>query len=409
MKKRITPTKINVFAQYLLRVRRNLHVVLCMSPMGEAFRNRVRMFPALVNCCTINWFSEWPEDALKSVAAESLSAADKGGKGDSRDLALGDQLPGVVDFFRATHTAVATASRRYLDTLRRYNYVTPTSYLELLSTFKTVLNRKRDEVGLLRTRLQTGLDKITSTEAVVSKLQEELVAMQPVLEATQREVSEMLVALDKDRAAAAETRAVVERDQAKALEETAETNRIKEDAQADLDKALPALAEAVACLERLKKSDIDELRALKQPPRLVKLTLEAACVMFGIKPKLVVDPANPVGKKLKDYWGAALVTLLSDAKKLVSVRGPRPPAAAVACSACCSLPCRSRTPSWPPHAPHSNPNPPRPLPLCASQDLKDFDKDNIPDAVIDEVKPYVDDPEFVFDTVDKASKACSSA
>jgi hypothetical protein len=29
-------------------------------------------FPSLVNCTTIDWFSEWPADALKSVAARFL-------------------------------------------------------------------------------------------------------------------------------------------------------------------------------------------------------------------------------------------------------------------------------------------------------------------------------------------------
>lgn len=37
-KKRIVPTKLNIFAQYIIRVRRNIHVVMCMSPLGEAFR-----------------------------------------------------------------------------------------------------------------------------------------------------------------------------------------------------------------------------------------------------------------------------------------------------------------------------------------------------------------------------------
>lgn len=38
-------------------VRENLHVVLCMSPIGAGFRNRCRMFPSLVNCCTVDWFN----------------------------------------------------------------------------------------------------------------------------------------------------------------------------------------------------------------------------------------------------------------------------------------------------------------------------------------------------------------
>ena len=48
--------------------RNNLHTVLCMSPVGDAFRTRCRMFPSLVNCCTIDWFVEWPREALLGVS-----------------------------------------------------------------------------------------------------------------------------------------------------------------------------------------------------------------------------------------------------------------------------------------------------------------------------------------------------
>ena len=43
-----------------------------LSPVGDSFRNRLRMFPSLVNCCTIDWFTEWPNDALISVAQQFL-------------------------------------------------------------------------------------------------------------------------------------------------------------------------------------------------------------------------------------------------------------------------------------------------------------------------------------------------
>ena len=74
-KKQITPTKTNIFAQYVVRVRRNMHVCLCMSPLGETFRERLRQFPSLVNCSTIDWFTEWPAEALESVGLSALVEA----------------------------------------------------------------------------------------------------------------------------------------------------------------------------------------------------------------------------------------------------------------------------------------------------------------------------------------------
>lgn len=80
-----------IFDYFISRVRSNLHLVICMSPVGDAFRyffrfkqnnlykffcdvrRRCRMFPSLVNCCTIDWFEKWPEEALLSVAQSTLT------------------------------------------------------------------------------------------------------------------------------------------------------------------------------------------------------------------------------------------------------------------------------------------------------------------------------------------------
>lgn len=67
-------TKIAMATEFLNRVRANLHVCIAMSPIGDAFRTRLRMFPSLVNCCTIDWFSEWPQEALLSVARNFLTS-----------------------------------------------------------------------------------------------------------------------------------------------------------------------------------------------------------------------------------------------------------------------------------------------------------------------------------------------
>ena len=57
-----------------------------MSPIGDAFRGRCQQFPSLINCTTIDWFNEWPEEALQSVSAFFLSSIDLGSNEVSKKL-----------------------------------------------------------------------------------------------------------------------------------------------------------------------------------------------------------------------------------------------------------------------------------------------------------------------------------
>ena len=85
----------NIMKVYLDEVQKHIHVVLAMSPLGGAFINRLRMFPALVSCCTLDWFSEWPEDALESVAMDRFK---------EDQLGLTDEtIPSVVNAFKYIH------------------------------------------------------------------------------------------------------------------------------------------------------------------------------------------------------------------------------------------------------------------------------------------------------------------
>ena len=129
-KEGIDDTPQNIFAFLIERVRNNLHVILGMSPVGENFRNRIRMYPAFVNCTTIDWFSEWPVDALMEVAekySETMTMANE----EEEKL-----KPSLAKMFAMIHKSVADCSRRMLLEMKRYNYVTPTNYLELVTGYK---------------------------------------------------------------------------------------------------------------------------------------------------------------------------------------------------------------------------------------------------------------------------------
>jgi len=69
----ILDSKDNCWKFFIDRVKKNLHMSLCFSPVGDLFRQRATRFPAIINCTVIDWFHPWPEDALLDVAKKFLS------------------------------------------------------------------------------------------------------------------------------------------------------------------------------------------------------------------------------------------------------------------------------------------------------------------------------------------------
>ena len=62
---------------------------------------------------------------------------------------------------QSIHSTVYSYSEKYLNEMRRYNYVTPTSYLELLGIFAKLIGLKKNELVTARNRTKTGLDKVS--------------------------------------------------------------------------------------------------------------------------------------------------------------------------------------------------------------------------------------------------------
>jgi dynein heavy chain len=139
---------------------RNLHVVLCFSPVGDKFRIRARQFPALVNCTAFDWFHGWPHEALVSVSQRFLI--------EIPDLEE-DVRTSIAYHMAFVHTEVTSASVAYLQRVRRYCYTTPKSYLELISLYKTLLARKREALARAKDRLVSGVEKIAQASAQVCK------------------------------------------------------------------------------------------------------------------------------------------------------------------------------------------------------------------------------------------------
>lgn len=341
-------TKANMFAMYCGRVRANVHSVICMSPIGEVFRQRLRQFPALVSCCTIDWFSPWPVEALTSVAQTLLA--------DIPTLPDQEIIGKVVKMCGSIHQSVIEKSGQFESELGRVNYVTPTAYLSLIEIFVKMIGDKQKSLKDARDKTATGMLKLQATEEEVEQLQEELTAMQPMLKEASKETAEAMVEISKNKAIAEETAISVGETEAAATKEASATKQIADDAQRDLDEALPALDQAVASLKSLKKDDITEVKNFSDPPGGVKMVMEGVCIMFGVKPKMV--PGEKPGQKIADYWAVTGPLLVAPAKFLDS--------------------------------------------------LFQFDKENIPESCIKKIRPYIENPAFTPAAISKVSRACTA-
>jgi len=334
----------DMFKFFVMQCRQNLHMVIAMSPVGDSFRERLRMFPSLVNCCTIDWFSEWPSNALKSVASQFLA---------DLEMPTEDIKSAIIEMCMSIHETVRTLAIDFKSDLQREYYVTPTSYLELITTYRTLLAEKRNAVKTLEMRYRSGLQQIFSAEEQVGVMKEELIALQPVLKQTAQETEEMLVVIDRETIEANAKKEVVQTEEAAANVKAAAAKAIKDECEGELAVAMPMLDAALQALNTLTKGDVTEVKAMKSPPAGVKLVMEAVCVMKNIKPKKIQDPAGGL-KKVDDYWGPAQ-SLLAEANFLES--------------------------------------------------LQTFDKENIPEAIIQKIRPYVNNEGFEPEVIKKASKA----
>lgn len=122
----------SVWAYFLRTCCENLHVVLCMSPAGDALRNRCRSFPGLIGSTYIDWVYPWPKQALYAVAQLFLS---------SNDLIPADYRDAIIEHVVHVHTTIQEYSKDYLAKLRRNNFVTPKHYLSFIASYLALLSK----------------------------------------------------------------------------------------------------------------------------------------------------------------------------------------------------------------------------------------------------------------------------
>ncbi|XP_069744236.1 dynein axonemal heavy chain 8-like [Narcine bancroftii] len=296
---RVPPTFDNLYKYFIKRARKNLHVILCLSPVGEKFRSRALKFPGLISGCTMDWFSRWPREALVAVSSYFLS--------DFHIVCSEEVKTQLVETMGVFHDRVHQTCEDYFQRYRRRTHVTPKSYLAFINGYKSIYSAKHTNINDLAEHMQLGLSKLMEATESVARLAEELARKEKELAVASRNADKVLgeVRVSAEAAEVVKNAVLMVKDKAqKIVDEIAVEKHIAED---KLIAAKPALEAAEAALNTIKPADIATVRKLAKPPHLIMRILDCVLVLFQKKMEIVtMDPERPC---VKPSWGESLKLL----------------------------------------------------------------------------------------------------
>ncbi|XP_043277154.1 dynein axonemal heavy chain 12-like [Venturia canescens] len=314
------------------------------GPLGEGTLAKI------LNHCTIDCCGNWPEEALYEIGNKFMKSVDIENRVKSATITVSkyfwdDVIIGKenAEGIKSDRSSAVVASRG----------LPVAAYIHMVKLYGLSINKRQNEIRVSREKYLSGLDKLKSADEEVRKMRSTLTRLRPELESSAKETTETMQKIETENVSVEMATIQVKREEEAANEIAEVASILKEECEADLAVAIPILEDAIAALNTLKPTDITLVKAMKNPPDTVKLVLAAVCVMLGVPPDRSTDPVT--GKKSIDYW-APSKRILGDMNFL--------------------------------------------------QNLKDYDKDNIPPSVMTVVnKSYMNDESFMPHIVAKASSA----
>ncbi|CAF3576543.1 unnamed protein product [Rotaria sordida] len=264
-------SKENIWKYFIDKVRRNLKIVMCFSPVGNTLRIRARRFPALFSGTIIDWFHSWPRDALFSVVIRFL---------DDNKLFSNGIRHAIANFMADTHIDINQISVQYFTNERRSYYTTSKTFLEYIKFFQYIYENKQKKIELEIVRILAGLEKLGSISAQTAILQEDLKITTDEVntKAEKAEIALKIVTAEADKVAKEKSFADDER--RKIETKKAAVEKVQAACAIELAKAEPVLEAARLALENIEKGQLTELKSFASPPETVKFVMNMVVVLF---------------------------------------------------------------------------------------------------------------------------------
>ncbi|KAK4248126.1 dynein heavy chain, N-terminal region 1-domain-containing protein [Corynascus novoguineensis] len=272
---------------------KNLHVVFTMNPPEDGLSSKAATSPALFNRCVLNWFGDWSDQALFQVGHELTHSVDL----DRANWAAPDTIPvayrglnlppshreAVINSMVYIHYSLQRFNAKLLKQQGKVTFLTPRHFLDFVAQYVKLYNEKREDLEEQQRHLNVGLEKLRDTVDKVRDLRVSLAEKKTQLEQKNDEANEKLQRMVADQREAEQRKATSLEIQAALEKQEAEVASRKEVVLRDLARAEPAVEEAKASVSNIKRQHLTEVRSMSSPPQGVRLALDSVCTLIGHK------------------------------------------------------------------------------------------------------------------------------
>lgn len=272
-------TQDNLKQYFIDKVRDNLHLMICMSPMNAKFPVRARKFPGIISCPTIDWFLPWPADALVALSKAFIQ--------NFHVECTPEVKNGLMTHMGMVHSMVTEVCDEYFVKMRRRVFQTPKSYLSFIQNFTTLYSAKLSELKVKEGRVNLGLQKLIQGAQDVEDMKKVLAEEQIKLDVATAETNKMLASLEISSAEAKRESDKVSVIKNKCVADATRIGAEKSACMADLAKAQPFVDEAETAIRSIKPADIGEVKKFANPAVIIQLVFDGILLLFKL-------PLNPV-------------------------------------------------------------------------------------------------------------------
>lgn len=245
----------------------------------------------MFNRCVLNWFGDWSDQALFQVGHELTQSIDL----DRSNFECPDTVPVAYRGLQLppSHRETVVNSMVYIHySLQRYNeklfkqqgkvtFLTPRHFLDFVAQYVKLYNEKREDLEEQQRHLNVGLEKLRDTVDKVRDLRVSLAEKKKQLEQKDAEANEKLQRMVADQRLAEQEKTASLEIQAALDKQEVEVASRKKVVLEDLAKAEPAVEEAKASVSNIKRQHLTEVRSMGNPPQGVRLAMDAVCTLLG--------------------------------------------------------------------------------------------------------------------------------